>query len=136
MEKYLGVKLIDAEPEVKIGIAADKNTLRKLGVETILDGYKVVYEDDYVSWSPKDAFEKAYKRVKLVIPEKEITLAHQIRVIDEAKELQEKVYKLHTFINDNKLYVNLDIAEKERLVQQYHAMQYYLTILIERIENF
>jgi len=28
------------------------------------DGYKVVYEDGYVSWSPKDVFEKYYKPVK------------------------------------------------------------------------
>ena len=28
-----------------------------------IDGYKVVYEDGYISWSPKDVFEKAYKEV-------------------------------------------------------------------------
>lgn len=45
MEKYIGTKIIVAEPEVKDGA----------------EGYKVVYEDGYVSWSPKDVFEKAYK---------------------------------------------------------------------------
>lgn len=26
------------------------------------DGYQVVYEDGYTSWSPKDVFEKAYRK--------------------------------------------------------------------------
>lgn len=47
MERYLGVKLIDAEPQVKDG----------------KEGYKVVYPDGYVSWSPKDVFEEAYRRI-------------------------------------------------------------------------
>lgn len=46
MEKYIGTKHIEAEPAQKDGE----------------DGYKVVYEDGYVSWSPKDVFEKAYKK--------------------------------------------------------------------------
>lgn len=45
MKKYLGVKLIEAELQVK----------------GIRDGYKVVYPDGYVSWSPKDVFEEAYR---------------------------------------------------------------------------
>lgn len=47
MKKYLGVKIIEAESEIKNGE----------------NGYKVVYEDGYVSWSPKDVFEKAYRRI-------------------------------------------------------------------------
>lgn len=41
----MGIKEVTAEPEVKDG----------------KEGYKVVYEDGYTSWSPKDAFEKAYR---------------------------------------------------------------------------
>jgi len=48
MKKFLGVKLITAEPQVKDNV----------------DGYKVVYEDNYVSWSPKDVFEKAYRQIE------------------------------------------------------------------------
>jgi len=44
MNKYIGIKLIEAEPQVK-----DKQ-----------EGYKVVYSDGYVSWSPKAVFEAAY----------------------------------------------------------------------------
>jgi hypothetical protein len=44
MKTYIGTKIILAEPETKDGE----------------DGYKVQYEDGYVSWSPKDVFEIAY----------------------------------------------------------------------------
>lgn len=44
LHRYLGVKLIQAEPEEKHG----------------REGYKVVYPDGYVSWSPKETFESAY----------------------------------------------------------------------------
>ena len=44
MNAYIGLKAIKAEPQIKDG----------------KDGYKVVYEDGYESWSPKNVFEKAY----------------------------------------------------------------------------
>lgn len=46
MKSYIGIKAIEAEPQVK-----DEK-----------DGYKVVYENGYTSWSPKDVFEKAYHK--------------------------------------------------------------------------
>ena len=46
MERYIGTKLIQAEPQMKDG----------------REGYKVVYPDNYVSWSPKQVFEEAYRR--------------------------------------------------------------------------
>lgn len=47
MQKYVGVKLVEAEPMLKNGIP----------------GYKVVYPDGYVSWSPKGIFESSYMEV-------------------------------------------------------------------------
>ena len=44
MQKYIGTKMIQAEPATRDG----------------KDGYKVVYADGYESWSPKDVFEEAY----------------------------------------------------------------------------
>lgn len=45
MQKFIGTKIIHAEPSVKDG----------------QEGYKVVYPDGYVSWSPKAVFERAYR---------------------------------------------------------------------------
>lgn len=47
MERYIGTKIILAEPQTKDG----------------RDGYKVVYEDGYTSWSPQEVFERCYRRV-------------------------------------------------------------------------
>ena len=45
MLNYIGVKIVKAEQQEKDG----------------RPGYKVKYPDGYVSWSPKDVFEKAYR---------------------------------------------------------------------------
>lgn len=47
MENYIGVKIVKAEPE-------EKNDEL---------GYRVKYPDGYVSWSPKETFEKAYRKL-------------------------------------------------------------------------
>ena len=74
MEKYLGVKVIQAEKQFKcvkdvdsggesfnhVIYTDDVSNIEKNSYR-ILDGYKVVYEDGYTSWSPKDVFEKAYR---------------------------------------------------------------------------
>lgn len=45
MKNYIGVKIVKAELQTKDGVS----------------GYKVVYPDGYVSWSPAEAFENAYR---------------------------------------------------------------------------
>jgi hypothetical protein len=49
MKEYIGIKRIKAETEQREGVDGYK-----------MDGYKVVYEDGYESWSPKETFESAY----------------------------------------------------------------------------
>ena len=61
MKKYLGVKLIQAEKCWGLDNKCVDANSEHCGRE--IDGYKVVYEDGYISWSPKDVFEKAYKEV-------------------------------------------------------------------------
>lgn len=60
MEKYLGVKIIEAEPQKRYKGIDDERCLLK----TPAEGYKVVYPDGYESWSPKEVFEKAYLKVQ------------------------------------------------------------------------
>ena len=52
MQKYIGIKLVSAEPDV-ISYYADLEHVEE-------EGYKVVYKDGYESWSPKAVFEEAY----------------------------------------------------------------------------
>jgi hypothetical protein len=63
MNKFIGVKLIEAEPMTR----GDYNLFRGWtipGDENPNDeGYLVRYSDSYVSWSPKSVFERAYLEV-------------------------------------------------------------------------
>lgn len=61
MKKYIGVKIVMAEPMTNQAAAHvlersvdEKNMVR--------EGYLVEYEDGYKSWSPLDAFLNAYRR--------------------------------------------------------------------------
>jgi hypothetical protein len=55
LDKYIGVKIIEAE--------LGENPKETNGHPAGEMGYKVRYPDGYVSWSPKDVFEKAYMKI-------------------------------------------------------------------------
>lgn len=70
MQKYIGTKMIQAEPAYrywmedgeKVIVAHDDENPKKVKDAIACDdGYKVVYPDGYVSWSPKEVFEEAYR---------------------------------------------------------------------------
>ena len=70
MKQYIGTKMISAEPAYrywmeggeKIIVAHDEDKPNKVKDATACDdGYKVHYPDGYVSWSPKEVFEEAYR---------------------------------------------------------------------------
>lgn len=62
METYLGVKLIEAKPMTRGEHSVSKGFDEVLNGKAEDEGYQVVYEDGYESWSPKDVFEKAYRK--------------------------------------------------------------------------
>ncbi len=77
MNKYIGAKLIEAEEAsfeeanlLKIGAcktikeAREKFKGAAVGIEKGKPGYAVRYPDGYISWSPKEIFEKAYMQVE------------------------------------------------------------------------
>lgn len=64
LKQYTGTKTVKARP-MTMGEAYERKLLKE-GVrpsecETDKAGYLVEYEDGYLSWSPKDVFEAAYK---------------------------------------------------------------------------
>ena len=70
MKQYIGTKIIKAKPgtmaeaqALKGGMPIDqaKRMFRNSGTVD-KEGYVVEYEDGYVSWSPAEAFEKAYRQ--------------------------------------------------------------------------
>jgi hypothetical protein len=63
VNKYIGFKLIQAET-MNLG---DYNKFRGWQIPSDecpeKEGYKVIYPDGYVSWSPKEIFESAYMQI-------------------------------------------------------------------------
>lgn len=63
MNKYIGCKIILAEPmheHTFINKVKNQDISRN---QEDRPSYKVVYPDGYVSWSPKEAFETAYRLI-------------------------------------------------------------------------
>ena len=90
MQSYIGTKIIKAEPmtdmdfETERAIYNEANHLTKAykngysilpnnngcamepkGYREPKDGYKVMYHDGYISWSPKAQFQEAYRLISI-----------------------------------------------------------------------
>ena len=68
MKQYIGSKIVKAWPCLRIPVVGGRFEYCKLDevvpsciTGKIEDGYRVQYEDGYLSWSPKAVFEKAYR---------------------------------------------------------------------------
>lgn len=126
MKKYIGTKEVSATPAWQI----DGTVYPKDGVVPISmnrkDGYKVVYEDGYESWSPKDVFEKAYKPSDTVLDRLKI----------ERYELRERIEKLEDFIglNFSEAKEKVGSLQAALLVCQRSYMVDYLDVLQTRID--
>ena len=63
MEKFIGTKIIEAEPAYRVdGKTVQPTTWHVPAGAQAEEGYAVRYPDGYMSWSPKDVFEEAYRR--------------------------------------------------------------------------
>lgn len=58
---YIGTKLITARPMTRGAYNEYRGWTIPAGENPEDEGYLVKYADNYVSWSPKDAFEEAYR---------------------------------------------------------------------------
>ena len=67
MKRYIGTKIIQAEPAWRVITPEGKKVIHSIFKNTDLPsgesefGYKVIYAGGYESWSPKDVFEQAYR---------------------------------------------------------------------------
>lgn len=123
MKKYIGKKSIMASPMSKSD--AERVLNRSLsGAKGGEDGYLVEYEDGYLSWSPKETFEAAYK----------IAETHLDRLLIESEELEQRKSKLRAFILSEEGSHKLDNKTRNLLLRQYNVMSEYLLLLINRIQ--
>jgi hypothetical protein len=64
MKCYIGAKIIKACPMSRNKFCEETGKPSISGVGYVdAPGYKVIYPDGYVSWSPKDVFENAYREI-------------------------------------------------------------------------
>ena len=123
MIKYIGKKEVQAEhmnelEAVELGYARPNEDNHEWR-----EGYHIVYEDGYHSWSPKNVFESAYKSSE--------TFLDRLRI--ETEELAEKQSKLNDFFGSEK-FKELPWEQQRFLEAQFGAMLSYLTILQVRLE--
>ena len=126
MKKYIGTKEVSATPAWQIdGTIYPKDGVVPRSMNR-KDGYKVVYEDGYESWSPKDVFEKAYKPSDTVLDRLKI----------ERNELRERIEKLEDFIgmNFSEAKEKVGSLQAALLVCQRSYMVDYLDVLQTRID--
>lgn len=127
LKKYIGTKEVSATPAWQI----DGRIYLKDGIVPRTmnrkEGYKVVYEDGYESWFPKDVFEKAYKPSETVLDRLKI----------ERDELKERIEKIEALLG-NGIY---EVVKKEGgipqavlLILQDSYMTTYLKVLETRID--
>lgn len=123
MKKYIGTKTIKAMPLAKS--EAEKSLNRKLtGATGGEEGYLVEYQDGYMSWSPKETFEEAYKIAD--------TYFDRMRI--EYADLKERILKLHAFLMSEE-FRELNKDKQEKLENQYSAMSAYIGFLGQRIDD-
>lgn len=125
MKKYQGTKEVHAEP-MMLGDFIEtrkRNPYANDSAQHDLSesGYLVVYEDGYESWSPKEAFDKAYRPVE--------TFVERLHV--EATQLDQRIIKLQNFIHSDK-FKDLELWERESLYEQIALMRVYYNIVIQR----
>lgn len=123
MKKYIGTKQVKATPAIRKGgkVYLPEDIIPKT-MESVEEGYKVVYEDGYESWSPKEVFDKAYR----------IAETFKDRLIIEHDKLEEKLDKLNIFNNSEKAN-EIDPVQRTLLRIQAGAMYTYLECIKERL---
>ena len=141
MQTFIGSKLVKAREMTR----GEYNNYRGWSLpedEDGLDpGYLVEYQDGgkpnmpnhsgYVSWSPKEQFDAGY----VTLGKAEGLQPHQVRVLGELVQLEDRLKKLETFLSSDK-FLSLDPEEQQLLKMQADDMVQYLAILNTRVEKW
>lgn len=142
---YQGTKRVYAQPMNRGEYNAYRNWEVPTDENPADEGYLVEYVDGgrsndprhagYISWSPKDVFERAYKPVSQQPDPYSDLPPYQQRVIAEKAELDERIEKLDAFLVTTTFH-GLPASERNRLMFQGSAMRIYSRVLADRIAAF
>lgn len=127
LKQYTGTKTVKARP-MTMGEAYEckllKEGVRPSECETDKAGYLVEYEGGYMSWSPKDVFDAAYKPSETFLE----------RLDNECDEIGARYNKAKDFINSDR-FDNLSPIAKLLLMAQSATQREYICLLIEMIDE-
>lgn len=134
--KYIGIKIVDAEPMAAID--AEKKGYRTSG--NTGDGFEVTYDDGYKSWCPKDVFDKHNS----VIKNEKLTKTCAMMVSSDYKERfrAEYIQLRNRYAGLKRMLANWDggklsfvpTCPREIYVVQLDAMAKYMDVLEKRAE--
>jgi len=143
-ETYVGTKVIDATPMTRLSYIGLRGWELPANEDGNDEGYLVHYTDSttgnvegypgYISWSPKDVFEKAYHPVGSSGKVGEGDFKTRVR--NEARELEDKITKLDAFTKGNVQFERLTVNEQNDLNEQLWTMREYHAVLLRRIAGF
>lgn len=138
MQKYIGVKQVEAKPMTKKEYNDYRGWTVPEGENPNDEGYVVKYEDGYVSWSPIEVFNKAYNACG-VRPLNDTTLLmvstdYKDRFKAEYIQLKTRLKSLKTMLHnwDNEKLSFVPTCPKSIYDLQVEAMTKYLAILEAR----
>lgn len=138
MKKYIGVKIVEAEPMTQ-GEAADKGFYPRTITDRKAEGYHVHYTDnDYDSWSPKEVFEKSYHEVNVLNSTAfgMTSSDYKERFKAEFKQLEVRYLRLVEMCKkwDEGTLTFAPTCPREIYDEQLKAMDAYLSVLKKRAE--
>lgn len=132
-KRYVGTKTLKAWPRTKAEYVLYRGWNMPVNEDPTEAGYMVEYEDGgkpnmdnhegYVSWSPADVFEAAYK---------EVPTDWRARVALEKEELEQKLMALKAFFHTSQ-YADLPQNAKDLLQTQASYMHGYVTVVADRL---
>lgn len=133
MLNYVGKKSVQAKPMSRGEYNKLQGWTIPEGENPEDDGYLVMYLDGgkpnhpdfehYISWSPKDVFERSYT----------VSKPYLDRLCNEIVELSDKLEKLYNFITDDDVFTAY-VSEDEQLLlkKKYTNMARYQSALVLR----
>lgn len=130
MKKYIGCKMIEAEPAIKVDgkiYSLDGPVPRSMNRQ---EGYRVKYPDGYESFSPKEVFEKAYMQVGDNVTITQDNVDNFIKSVDVITMGDKTTVVRATLVNGFEIVESSSCVKKENYDEKYGA-----EICMEHIKN-
>lgn len=130
MKKYIGCKMIEAAPAIKVDgkiYSLDGPVPRSMNRQ---EGYRVKYPDGYESFSPKEVFEKAYMQVGDNVTITQDNVDNFIKSIDVITMGDKTTVVRATLVNGFEIVESSACVKKENYDEKYGA-----EICMEHIKN-